>query len=142
MLIFGEVVEVSPDGSRVRLRVPDADGMVTHWLPVTQGSTGRHQLRVMPAIGERMAAVLDKDMIRGATIGAIYTDQNPAPDASAEAVYARFQDGSVFQGNGSKEWRFDVPAGGSITLKVGRSEIVINDSGITVRAIAFSGVRA
>lgn len=142
MLIFGEVAAVSADGSRVRLRVPDADGMVTHWLPVTQGSTGRHQFRVMPEIGERMAAVLDKDMIRGATIGAIYTDQNPAPDASAEAVYSHFQDGSIFQGDGSGNWRFEAPAGGSITLKVGPNEIIIDDAGVTVRAIAFSGIRA
>ncbi|TAD90967.1 MAG: phage baseplate assembly protein V [Alphaproteobacteria bacterium] len=142
MLIYGEVTEVDGPSSRVRMRIPDRDGMSTHWLQVPQASSGRHQTRVMPAVGERVAAILDEDGIQGCVLGGIYTSQNPAPDGDAQAVYARFEDGTVLAGDGLKNWHFTVPSGGRLTFAVGANAITIDDSGVTIRAVQFNGVRA
>lgn len=118
----GEVVAIDEQSCKVRVRFPDRDGLVSHWLPVMQEFCVGNQQYRLPDEGTQVVCLMDAYYEDGVVLGAIYSDADPPPVANKELFYRRFKDGSILQYDraghkltASIQGEIDVTATGNIT---------------------------
>lgn len=125
------VEAVDPATARVRVRFPDADGMVSWWLEVLQQRTLGDRSYWMPDVGEAVAVLMDEQDEAGVVLGAIYSSADPPPVASADKRHTVHKDGAVFEyDRATHTWTVAVPAGGRIAISVGGASLVMDDAGV------------
>lgn len=95
-LKYGIVDEVHPQRHRVKVRIPDLDDMVTHWLPVlVAGRTMNDKDYSLPEKDEQVALLLDGRGEEGIVLGTIFSDADPPPENASEDLWHKsFQDGT------------------------------------------------
>jgi len=94
-LRFGFVVALDATHGRVRVRLPDLDDLHTHWLPVLHSKTHLDQHWHLPDVGEHVALLLDRRGETGCVLGALYSQRDAPPVASADHHRVRFADGTT-----------------------------------------------
>lgn len=129
---IGRVAEV--DHAQVRVRIT-FDGNKTRWLPWMTGRAGATRDWNPPAVGEQVAVISPSGNLGAGFIlpGGINWTQKPAPGSDGDTTKTVFADGTTVEQNASaKTYKVEGPSGSTLTLKVGTSQIVINESGITI----------
>ncbi len=128
------VEEVDPVSVRVRVRFPDADGMVSWWLEVMQKRSHGDRSYWLPDPGEAVAVLMDERDEAGVVLGAIYSTADPPPVASADKRHVTHRDGALFEyDRAAHRWVVAIPAGGRVEIRVGAgTSIVLDDAGVRV----------
>jgi len=137
---LGVVTRTDPATCRVKARFPARDDVESWWLDVIQPKTHRDKAYWMPDVGEHVACHLDEHGEDGVVSGAIYSSADPVPVESQDVRQTTWADGAVeVYDRAGHSYLLDVPAGGEIRLRVGRSELVIADGQATLRTPRFQG---
>jgi len=99
MIRRGVVVAVDEKTARVRVQMPDLDGLVSNWLPVVQPKTQKDKAYWLPDIGEYVVVAFDEEGERsdGYVLGAIYNQKDTPPAASKDKFFVRFEDGTEIE---------------------------------------------
>lgn len=94
---FGIVAEVDSKRAWVRVTLPDADHLMTPWLPVLQAKTLRDKSYCLPDVGEHVAVLLDARVEEGVVLGALYSTVDLPPIESNQKSCIRFEDGAQIE---------------------------------------------
>ena len=126
----GAVSAVDPGKAAVRVKFDDI-GLESYWLPVIYPKTQDDKFYWLPDVGEQVRCVMDARLEDGSVIGAIYSDADVAPVASADKFRLQFKDGGHIEydrGNG----KLDIKSSGDLAAVVGGdlSAIVVGAASI------------
>lgn len=137
LVMIGVVRALDEANALVRV---DVDGLITGWIPFTAGRAGPGAREwSAPDVGEQVVVVCPYgDPAQGVVIGSIYRDKYPAPTSAKTAHRVEYPDGAFVQyDSAGKSYEVDVPAGGSITLRVGGSSLKIEEGQVTLSTPKF-----
>ncbi|STU89430.1 baseplate assembly protein V [Klebsiella pneumoniae] len=91
MIRTGVVVETDLDAGRCRVQT---GGIFTDWLQWLTHRAGRSRTWWSPSVGEQvMILAVGGELDTAFVLPGIYSDDNPAPSASADAWHVEFPDG-------------------------------------------------
>ena len=95
MVRTGVVVETDLNAGRCRVQT---GGIVTDWLQWLTQRAGRSRSWWAPSIGEQVLILaVGGELDTAFVLPGIFSDENPAPSASADAWHISFPDGAVFE---------------------------------------------
>lgn len=95
LIRIGVVTEV--DTARALCRV-ETGGMKTDWLHWLTSRAGRSRTWWAPSVGEQVLLLaIGGELDTAFVLPGIYSDDNPAPSASADALHIAFPDGAVIE---------------------------------------------
>ncbi|HAM5221416.1 TPA: phage baseplate assembly protein V [Escherichia coli] len=95
MIRTGLVVETDLNAGRCRVQT---GGMCTDWLQWLTHRAGRSRTWWAPSVGEQVLILaVGGELDTAFVLPGIYSGDNPAPSASADAVHIRFPDGAVIE---------------------------------------------
>ena len=131
MVLIGRIEELDAANGRVRVTTGD---ITTDWLPFATSRAGQDRSWHPPEPGEQVVVVSPcGDTNQGVVVGSIYRNLHPAPGDSEEISRTIFKDGAVLEYDREKhKYLLDVPAGGSITLRIGQTMLELRDDGSTL----------
>ncbi len=130
MIRRGIVVAVDEKTARVRVQMPDLDGIVSNWLPVLNHKTHNDKSYWMPDIGEYVIVAFDEEGEHsdGYVLGAIYNEADKPPVISKDKYFVRFSDGTEIEYD-RKSHNLRISVNGNITIEA-TENIVIKGSRI------------
>src|SRR5471032_1098592 len=92
---IGNVSAVDLDNARCRVATGDN---TTAWLPWLTSRAGGSRSWWAPSVGEQVLLLsMGGELNTAFVLPAIFSDANPAPSASADAVHLSFPDGAVIE---------------------------------------------
>lgn len=95
LIRIGTVNAVDPDRGHCRV---DTGGNLTDWLNWISFRAGRTRIWSAPSVGEQVLVfALGGELDTAFVLCGIYSDDFPAPSASADALYIDFPDGAVLE---------------------------------------------
>jgi phage baseplate assembly protein V len=130
MIRRGIVVAVDEKTARVRVQMPDLDGIVSNWLPVLQHKTHKDKAYWLPDIGEYVIVAFDEEGEHsdGYVLGAIYSEADKPPITDKNKYFIRFSDGTEIEYD-RKQHQLRISVKGNITIEA-TGNIVIKGSRI------------
>lgn len=78
-LKFGYVSAWEPKTCRIRVSLPEQNGLETYWLQVPQVYTKLSRRRSPVEMGTQVAILLQPDGVGGILLGAVYSTVDPPP---------------------------------------------------------------
>lgn len=124
MIKVGRVVAVDETTARVRVELPDCDGMVTYWLQIAVPKTQKDKFYWIPDIGEQVLCVfLDHGLEHGFVIGALYSKEESVPVSNKDKFHIKFSDGTIIEYDRA-EHKLYIECSGTINIRAA--------SGITI----------
>ncbi|WP_368894468.1 phage baseplate assembly protein V [Kluyvera ascorbata] len=95
MIRTGVVVEIDLDDGRCRVQT---GGIVTDWLQWLTARAGRSRSWWAPSVGEQVIIfAIGGELDTAFVLPGIFSDDHPAPSASADAFHITFPDGAVIE---------------------------------------------
>ena len=95
MIRTGVIVEIDLDAGRCRVQT---GGIQTDWLQWLTLRAGRSRTWWAPSVGEQvMILAVGGELDTAFVLPAIFSDDYPAPSASADALHIAFPDGAVIE---------------------------------------------
>lgn len=92
---IGSVASVALDNALCRVTI---GGNTTTWLPWLTARAGRTRTWHAPSIGEQVLVLsLGGELDTAFVLPGIFSDEFPAPSASADAIHIAFPDGAVIE---------------------------------------------
>ncbi|TBV10267.1 phage baseplate assembly protein V [Stutzerimonas kirkiae] len=133
-LEYGFVSGRDLQGVRVRVRLPDRDGVESFWLQVPQRHT-RHSMSrpLLPELGEQVAVLLDDDGVGGVVLGGVYSTANPPPVVDDDKEVVRFSDGTEVSYDRTSS-ALDVQCVGSVRMVAAKTIALQAGESITLTA--------
>ena len=123
---LGEVVSVVDGKARVRVRMPDADGMTSKELPVMTSRTHKNKSYDLFDVGEQVLSLfLPGGIEQGFVLGALYSDQDEVPVSSRNKTHYAWPDGAFFE--------YDRKSG-EMTVSTPGTVRVVSAGGVTLDA--------
>lgn len=108
-----------------RVRFDDIDGLESAWLPVIHHKTQDDKAIWTLDVGEHVACLMDSNMEDGCIVGAIYSEADVPPVASADKFRMQFKDGGSFE--------YDRSSGAMNVVCKGVANLTAGDA-VTVKA--------
>ena len=116
-LRFGLVAERDPATCRVKVRLPDLDGLVTDWISVPQRAAMKNKSFNTPDIDEQVSVLLDARGETGVLLGSHFSTVDAPPSTSGDITSMVFEDGtSIAYARAAKS--LSIQAAGDITITV------------------------
>lgn len=132
VLRWGTVTEVDEGEGAARVKINDADGLVTMPLRVMQRRTFKDQHQELPDIGEQVACLFaGQGFEQGLVLGAIYSDKDPSPGRPPHVWYRGFEDGTELEYD-RKEHKLTLNVNGDIDIKASGT-ITINGAYVYIQ---------
>ncbi|WP_086873353.1 phage baseplate assembly protein V [Kosakonia pseudosacchari] len=95
MVRTGFVVETDLNAGRCRVQT---GGIITDWLQWLTQRAGRARTWWAPSVGEQVLILaVGGELDTAFVLPGIFSDENPAPSASADALHIAFPDGAVIE---------------------------------------------
>ncbi|QJT83446.1 phage baseplate assembly protein V [Kosakonia sp. MUSA4] len=95
MIRTGVIVETDLDAGRCRVQT---GGNITDWLQWLTRRAGRSRTWWAPSVGEQVLILaVGGELDTAFVLPGIFSDDNPAPSASADALHIAFPDGAVIE---------------------------------------------
>lgn len=95
MVRTGVVVETDLAAGRCRVQT---GGIITDWLQWLTQRAGRSRTWWAPSVGEQVLILaVGGELDTAFVLPGIFSDENPAPSASADALHIAFPDGAVIE---------------------------------------------
>lgn len=131
LIRVGVIVELNDATARVKVRT---GGIVTDWLPWLTHRAGEDRSWWAPEPGEQVVVLSPYgDQSQAFVIPAIYQNAYPAPANVRTTSRVEFKDGAFEQyDREGHHYHLDVPAGGSITMHIGSTTLVMEDGKTTL----------
>ncbi|MCL2458900.1 MAG: phage baseplate assembly protein V [Desulfobulbus sp.] len=131
VLRWGTVTEVDEKAGSARVKINDADGIVTMPLRVLQRRTLKDQEQSLPDIGEQAACLFaGQGFEQGLVLGASYSDKDPSPGRPPHVWYRKFEDGTELEYDRQAHkltinvsGAIDIKASGAITINAAQVRI-------------------
>lgn len=140
LLRYGTIAALDEAHALVTVDIGDC---TTDWLPWFAGRAGGDRSWWAPEVGEQVMILSPSgELAHGTVLPAIYQDNHPANANSKDVRRVTHADGAVEEYNRTTHaYTLNVPAGGSITLKVGATTLVMQDSGtvLTTPSLRHTG---
>ena len=111
-----------------RVRFPDADGLVSDWLPVVYPKTLKDKSIWTLDAGEQVACLMDGWMEDGCIVGAIYSDADAPPAVGPGVFRTQFADGGAVE--------YDRDSGALAVNVMGNASITVSGSAMIKAASA------
>ncbi|WP_306168626.1 phage baseplate assembly protein V [Halomonas sp. MMSF_3323] len=129
----GVIDQLDTGNARVRVR---AGEVLTGWLPWMTTRAMNDRSWWAPEPGEQVIVLSPSgELTNGYVLPAVFQQEAPPPASSKTTHAVEYADGTrVSHDRAASAYSVEVPAGGRITLKVGGSSLVIDDSGIRLSA--------
>lgn len=94
----GIVTATYPARATVRVKLPDADGVITSELPVLFKKTLDDKTYAMPDVDEQVLCVfLPNGLEQGFVLGSMYSQVDTVPVASQDKWHTKFKDGTYLE---------------------------------------------
>jgi len=94
MLKFGIISEVDAPNGKARVQFPDADGIVSNWLPVSSPKTLKDKFSIPFDVNEHVWCLMDDELEFGVIGGAIYSKtETPGDLGDADVIGINFEQG-------------------------------------------------
>jgi len=133
-LRWGEVTQVDETTGTARVKIHDADGMVSKPLRVRQSRTHKDQEQELPDLGEHVGCIFSgQGLEEGLVLGAVYSTKNPSPGKPPYVWYHRFADGTELEYD-RETHRLTGTVKGEIDLAVEKDVRVKCLQGVTLEA--------
>lgn len=98
MLKFGYIVDIDFTTGKARVQFPDADGMVSNWLPMSVPKTKTDKFSIGFDINEHVWCLMDENLEFGVIGGAIYsTADTPGDIGDADIIGVQFAQGLTIE---------------------------------------------
>ncbi len=95
MIRTGIIVDIDPDAGRCRVQT---GGIYTDWLPWLTQRAGRSRTWWAPSAGEQVLLLsVGGELDTAFVLPGIFSNDHPAPSASADAWHVAFPDGAVIE---------------------------------------------
>ncbi|MFU0865586.1 phage baseplate assembly protein V [Kluyvera ascorbata] len=118
MIRTGVVVEIDLDDGRCRVQT---GGIVTDWLQWLTARAGRSRSWWAPSVGEQVVIfAIGGELDTAFVIPGIFSDDHPAPSASADAFHITFPDGAVIE--------YEPETGALIVSGIKTADVTASDS--------------
>ncbi|SVJ78280.1 baseplate assembly protein V [Klebsiella pneumoniae] len=138
MIRTGIVVETDLDAGRCRVQT---GGIYTDWLQWLTHRAGRSRTWWAPSIGEQvMILAVGGELDTAFVLPGIYSDDNPAPSASADAWHVEFPDGAVMSYE-PETGTLEVKQGGKMSGDIEHSGGAFTSNGVQVDKHGHGGIR-
>jgi phage baseplate assembly protein V len=136
---FGTVVDVDLTSKPPMARAKSG-GLTTDWLKWITPRAGKVREWSPPSDGEECVILSPSgETGAGAILTGLFNDGHEAPESDGNVTARHWGDGAVERyDQGTHAYLLDVPAGGSITLKIGGSSLVMTESAITLKSDAVT----
>ncbi|MDR2925889.1 MAG: phage baseplate assembly protein V [Azoarcus sp.] len=137
VLRFGTVAAVD-FASQPPLCRAQSGGLTTDWLRWMTPRAGNVREWLPPTVGEECLIFSPSgETDAGAILSGLFNDARPAPEKDGFVTARHWDDGAVERyDQATHGYLLDVPAGGSITLRIGGSFMVMTQNSITLAALA------
>ncbi|PIQ25425.1 phage baseplate assembly protein V [bacterium (Candidatus Blackallbacteria) CG13_big_fil_rev_8_21_14_2_50_49_14] len=132
-LRYGLIEEFDEETYQVKVRLPDLDDMLTHWLPLPVSVSQDDKALDTVDIGTQVALLLDTRGEEGIIIGAVYSEEDTPPVKSKDKFHRKFKDGTVIEYDRS-EHKLKVDAQGEITIKA-TGPVTVEGQNVTIKGI-------
>lgn len=131
MIRVGVIAQLDEANARVIVR---AGGLTTDWLPWLTLRAGEDRTWWAPEPGEQVLVLSPYgDPAQAVVLPAIYQEAHPAPGSVKTTSRVEFKDGAFVQyDREGHHYHLDVPAGGSITLHIGSTTLLLEDGKATL----------
>ncbi len=131
MIRVGVIAQLDEANARVIVR---AGGLTTDWLPWLTMRAGEDRTWWAPEPGEQVLVLSPYgDPAQAVVLPAIYQEAHPAPGSVKTTSRVEFKDGAFVQyDREGHHYHLDVPAGGSITLHIGSTTLLLEDGKATL----------
>ncbi|HMM72857.1 MAG TPA: phage baseplate assembly protein V [Rhodocyclaceae bacterium] len=131
MIRVGVIAQLDEVNARVTVR---AGGLTTDWLPWLTMRAGGDRTWWAPEPGEQVLVLSPYgDPAQAVVLPSIYQDAHPAPGNVRTTSRVEFKDGAFVQyDREGHHYHLDVPAGGSITLHIGSTTLLLEDGKTTL----------
>lgn len=142
MIRIGYVSEVDTSDPAAPRCIVTNGGLETDWLPWFAPKSGNDAEFWAPEIGEQ-AVVFSPfgDQAQGIVLFGIAQDAMPAPETNVDKHVRKYKDGAIVSyDRAAHNYLVDIPAGGSITLRVGSTSLVLQDGSATLTAQTFEHI--
>lgn len=139
---FGTIAEVKHDKpARVRVKTGK---LVTDWRPFMAMRAGEDAEWWPPSVGEQCLLFSPSgDLAASVALPGIYCDANPAPDDNPHTRTISYSDSALVQYNKETHaYTVEVPAGGTIAFRIGRTTLELRADGTTLTTPHFAGVQS
>jgi len=94
MLHFGIISETDPENGKARVQFPDADGIVSNWLPISVPKTLKDKFSIPFDVNEHVWCLMDDNLEYGVIGGAIYSkNELPGDLGDADIIGINFEQG-------------------------------------------------
>lgn len=135
-LAFGRVVDRDPARLTVTVDLPQHK-ITTRHLRVVTGMAYGAQSFALPRLGDDVAVLMDRALNNGVCLGALYSATSdahaPPNNGRANVIHLTADDGTVIEHDPDQVHTLvTVPAGGTITARVGNSSLVITDQSVVI----------
>ncbi|MCP2005014.1 UNVERIFIED_ORG: phage baseplate assembly protein V [Buttiauxella agrestis ATCC 33320] len=130
LIRIGVVTKVDTDKALCRV---ETGGITTDWLHWLTSRAGRSRTWWAPSVGEQVLLLaIGGELDTAFVLPGIYSDDNPAPSASADALHISFPDGAVIE---YEPQTGELTVSGIKTASVTASEsVVVTVPVVTVKA--------
>lgn len=132
LIRFGTIAELDEAGGFVKVDLGD---VTTDWLKWAEGRAGPGQRTwATPEVGEQVVVMSPSGELSQGVVGqSINQDAFPHPANMKTNGRQEFSDGAFIQyDRAGHHYHVDVPAGGSITLRIGGTTLVMKDGETTL----------
>lgn len=131
LIRIGVVTELDDANARVKVRT---GGLITDWLPWLTHRACEDRSWWAPEPGEQVVVLSPYgDQSQAVVMPAIYQTAYPAPANLRTTSRVEFKDGAFVEyDREGHHYHLDVPAGGSITLHIGGTTLLLEDGKTTL----------
>lgn len=128
---IGVVAQLDEANARVKV---NAGGLTTDWLPWLTARAGEDRSWWAPEPGEQVLVLSPYgDPSQAVVLPAIYQDAHPAPASARTKHRVEYKDGAFVEyDREGHHYHLDVPSGGSITLHIGGTTMLLEDGKATL----------
>lgn len=133
MLKFGIISELDAPKGLARVLFPDADNIVSNWLPVSVPLTLNDKISVPLFVNEHVWCVMDDNLEYGVIGGAIYSTEDTPASGNANKVSIQFAQGLLVEYNRSNK-TLSVSGSGKVKIDVNNDVEIKSATKVTLIA--------
>jgi phage baseplate assembly protein V len=142
ILRWGAVAAVDESAGSARVRISDADDLVSMPLRVLQQRILKDQHQELPDVGEHVVCLFaGQGFEQGVVLGAVYSDKDPCPAHEPQVWYRRFEDGTELQYDrashrltGTVKGWVDMAVEKDVSVKVNQKVTIDADDDILIKS--------
>lgn len=118
-------VVIEGKGAQVRVEFEENDAVASPWLDVVAQVTKGAKIYWRPKVGSLVICAMDEKWESGTVLGAIYSDEDPAPANSDQILHIEFADGTVITyDEGGSRLNFINAAGLDVTAEGNKLSVI------------------